>query len=458
MMLLSEATTAMNGRFFGQDCQFTSVGTDSRKIVKGQLFVALKGENFDGHDYAAQAIAQGAAAALIENSQLSLAPAIVVEDTYIALGMLAKYWRNKFSIPLVAITGSNGKTTVKEMIASILSVKANSEHAIHATSGNLNNHIGLPLTLLKLRATHQYSVIEMGMNHLGEIDYLTGIAKPTVAVINNAGSAHIGELGSRGNIAQAKGEIFAGLTDDGVAVINADDEYADYWKSLNKGKKIVTFAMRKPADVKAAYQEKSGLSMMSLTTLHGEVNFKLSVLGAHNISNALAASAVAVALGVENADIARGLENFSAVKGRLQRKSGFNKALLIDDTYNANPDSMKAAIDVLASQSGEKILVLGDMGELGADAKQLHMEIGAYAKAAGLNKLYCLGELSHEMVRGFGEGAKHYATPVAIADAIKPLLSKGDVVLIKGSRFMKMERVVDLLEEKLNEAVILENQ
>ena len=458
MMLLSEATTAMNGRFFGQDRQFTSVGTDSRKVVKDQLFVALKGENYDGHDYAAQAIAQGAAAALIANSQLSLAPAIVVEDTYVALGTLAQYWRDKFSIPLVAITGSNGKTTVKEMIASILSVKANSEHAIHATSGNLNNHIGLPLTLLKLRKTHQYSVIEMGMNHLGEIDYLTRIAKPTVAIINNAGSAHIGELGSRGNIAQAKGEIFAGLTDSGVAVINADDEYADYWIALNKGKKIVTFAMRKPADVKATYQEKSGLSIVNLTTPHGGISFKLNVLGTHNISNALAASAVAVALGIANTDIVRGLENFSAVKGRLQRKSGLNKALLIDDTYNANPDSMKAAIDVLASQSGEKILVLGDMGELGADAKQLHMDIGAYAKAAGLKKLYCLGELSYEMVRGFGEGAKHYATPVAIADAIKPLLSKGDVVLIKGSRFMKMERVVDLLEEKLNEAVILENQ
>jgi UDP-N-acetylmuramoyl-tripeptide--D-alanyl-D-alanine ligase len=458
MMLLSEATTAMNGRFFGQDRQFTSVGTDSRKVVKDQLFVALKGENYDGHDYAAQAIAQGAAAALIANSQLSLAPAIVVEDTYVALGTLAQYWRDKFSIPLVAITGSNGKTTVKEMIASILSVKANSEHAIHATSGNLNNHIGLPLTLLKLRKTHQYSVIEMGMNHLGEIDYLTRIAKPTVAIINNAGSAHIGELGSRGNIAQAKGEIFAGLTDSGVAVINADDEYADYWISLNKGKKIVTFAMRKPADVKATYQEKSGLSIVNLTTPHGGISFKFNVLGTHNISNALAASAVAVALGIANTDIVRGLENFSAVKGRLQRKSGLNKALLIDDTYNANPDSMKAAIDVLASQSGEKILVLGDMGELGADAKQLHMDIGAYAKAAGLKKLYCLGELSYEMVRGFGEGAKHYATPVAIADAIKPLLSEDNVVLIKGSRFMKMERVVDLLEENLNEAVILEKQ
>ena len=458
MMQLSEATNVMNGRFFGKDSQFTSVGTDSRSITKGQLFVALKGENFDGHDYAAQALQQGAAAVLISNSKSNLAPAIVVEDTYLALGALASYWRKKFSIPVVAVTGSNGKTTVKEMISAILAVKTNSVAAIHATTGNLNNHIGLPLTLLKLRTMHQFSVLEMGMNHLGEIDYLTHIAKPTVAVINNAGSAHIGELGSRGNIAKAKGEIFAGLSDDGVAVINADDDYSDYWQSLNKGKKIVTFAMSKPADVKATYQENGGLSIVNLTTPYGEISFKLNVLGAHNISNALAASAVALALGVANADIARGLENFSGVKGRLQRKVGLNNAVLIDDTYNANPDSMKAAIDVLAQQSGKKILVLGDMGELGADARRLHLEIGAYAKAAGLKKLYCLGELSKEMVSGFGVGSAHYATPKAIAEAIKSSLTEDDVVLIKGSRFMKMERVVDLLEEKLNEVILLEDR
>lgn len=448
MMLLSEAANAISATFVGQDAKFTSVGTDSRNVTKGQLFIALKGENFDGHDYAAQALAQGAAAALVSNSTLGLAPAIVVKDTYQALGALAKYWRAKFAMPVIAITGSNGKTTVKEMITAILAAKAGSVYAIHATVGNLNNHIGLPLTLLKLRATHQFSVLEMGMSHLGEIEYLTHIAKPNVAVINNAGTAHIGEVGSRDNIAKAKGEIFAGLSDDGVAVINADDDFAGYWKSLSAGKKMITFGLKSNADVTAKFEENAGLSQVHLTTPQGGVSFNLAVLGAHNISNALAASAVAVALGITNAEIARGLSGFGAVKGRLQRKAGLQGAVVIDDTYNANPDSMKAAIDVLANMAGQKILVLGDMGELGADASNMHAEVGAYAKFAGLANLYCLGELSAEMVRGFGAGAQQYATPEAIAEAVKPLLSQGVTVLVKGSRFMKMERVVDLLEEK----------
>ncbi|MDO9206400.1 UDP-N-acetylmuramoyl-tripeptide--D-alanyl-D-alanine ligase [Methylotenera sp.] len=473
MMLLSEAANAIQAKLYGQDAMFTNVGTDSRNVTKGQLFVALKGENFDGHDFAAKAIEQGAAAVLVSSPTLGVEPAILVEDTYQALGALAAYWRSRFAIPFVAVTGSNGKTTVKEMIAAILAEKTGSHEVIHATVGNLNNHIGLPLTLLKLRAIHQFSVLEMGMSHLGEIEYLTRIAKPNVAVVNNAGTAHIGEMGSRENIAKAKGEIFAGLSDDGVAVINADDEYASYWKSLNSGKKIVTFGLNviglnagslnasglnKPADVSATYEEMDALSQVHLTTPQGRISFKLDVLGAHNISNALAASAVAVALGISNADIARGLSSFSGVKGRLQRKPGLNGAVLIDDTYNANPDSMKAAIDVLAHQAGEKILILGDMGELGADAKRMHAEIGTYAKNAGLRSLHCLGALSVEMARGFGAGANHYASPEDVAKVIKPLLSQDATVLVKGSRFMKMERVVDLLEEKLNETAVMQKK
>lgn len=468
MMLLSEATNALkmqglHAKLIGKDAEFTSVGTDSRNVSKGQLFVALKGDHFDGHNYAAQAMMQGAAAVLICKPDLTVEPAIVVDDTYLALGALAAYWREKFAIPLIALTGSNGKTTVKEMIISILAVKAGGMEKIHATVGNLNNHIGLPLTLLKLRNTHQYSVLEMGMNHLGEIDYLTRIAKPTVALINNAGTAHIGEVGSRDNIAKAKGEIFAGLSDGGVAVINVDDDYATYWKSLNSDKKIVTFGLKpvdssQQVDVSATYEVINGLSILNLTTPQGDMHIQLNILGTHNISNALAASAVAVALGISNADIARGLESFYGVKGRLQRKTGLHQSILIDDTYNANPDSMKAAIDVLAQQAGEKILVLGDMGELGTEAKRLHKEIGAYAKTAGLTKLYCLGELSLEMGRGFGEGAQNYATPTAIVENIKPLLNADTTVLIKGSRFMKMERVVDLLEEKINEKIVMGNR
>ncbi len=448
MMLLSEAAMAINAKLFGKDAEFTGVGTDSRDVTKGQLFVALKGENFDGHDYAALAIEQGAAAVLVSNPSLGVKPAIVVDDTYQALGALASYWRAKFAIPFVAITGSNGKTTVKEMITAILAAKTGDIDDIHATVGNLNNHIGLPLTLLKLRAKHQFSVLEMGMNHFGEINYLTSIAKPTVAIINNAGTAHIGEMGSRYNIAKAKGEIFAGLSDEGVAIINADDDFANYWKSLNLSKKVLTFGLKKHADLTAIFEEKEGVSQVHLTTPQGKVSFKLAVLGEHNISNALAASAVAFSLGVSNQDIAKGLRGFGAVKGRLQCKAGLNGLMIIDDSYNANPDSMKAAIDVLAKLAGKKILVLGDMAELGIEAKKMHAEIGAYAKSAGLASLFCLGELSIEMVRGFGAGAYQFSTPEAVAEAIKPISNKGVTVLVKGSRFMKMERIVDLLLEK----------
>ena len=458
MMQLSAASLAMHGSLIGDDSAFDCVGTDSRAVRPGQLFVALKGEHFDGHDYAEQALEQGAAGVVLEKNTANLSPAIVVADSYLALGQLAAHWRAKFAIPVVAITGSNGKTTVKEMLSAILAVKAGGMASIHATVGNLNNHIGLPLTMLKLRDSHQFAVLEMGMNHLGEIAYLSDLAKPTLALINNAGTAHLGELGSRDKIAQAKGEVFAGLAANGVALINADDDYAAYWRALNAGKKIVSFGLDQAADVQASYQEKDGGYAVRLRTPAGEVAFALPVMGIHNVRNALAASAAAYALGVSNADIATGLAGFSAVKGRLQNKMAIHGARLIDDTYNANPDSMKAAIDVLANQTGEKILVLGDMGELGADAARMHREVGEYAKAKGLKQLYCLGELSLEMVQGFGVGARHFDDAAALAEVIKPQLSAQVTVLVKGSRFMKMERVVDLLDEKNNQTSLLENQ
>lgn len=454
MMYLSEAATALNAKLIGADTRFDSVGSDSRNIEAGQLFVALKGANFDGNTFAAEAINKGAAAVLVTDAATDARPALVVDDTRLALGELAKYWRSKFSAPVIAITGSNGKTTTKEMLTAILSAATGDAKKVHATYGNLNNDIGLPLTLLKIKPGHQYVVAEMGMNHLGEIDYLTHIAKPDVALIINAGTAHIGELGSRENIAKAKGEIFAGLQDGGVAVINADNEFAGYWQTLNAKRKVVTFGLSHPADVTATYQEQAGISLMDLTTPDGAVSFKLKVQGVHNISNALAASATAFALGISNADIAKGLENFGGVYGRLERKAAMHDAVLIDDTYNANPDSMKAAIDVLAKLAGEKILVLGDMGELGADAKKMHVEIGAYAKAAGLNRLYCLGELSAEMAGGFGAGAKHFDSPEAIAREVLPQLNSNSTVLVKGSRFMRMERVVDLLAAKKQQGVL----
>lgn len=448
MMHLSEAAQALNAKLLGPDIAFSSVGSDSRNIQPGQLFVAIKGEKFDGNVYAAEAIAKGAAAVIVSDNATLARPALVVEDTRMALGQLASYWRSKFTMPLVAVTGSNGKTTTKEMLTAILAVAAGDAHKVHATYGNLNNDIGLPLTLLKIAPWHAYVVAEMGMNHLGEIDYLTRLAKPNVAVINNANTAHIGELGSRENIARAKGEIFSGLQADGIAVINADNDFADYWRGLNAGKKIVTFGLHTPADISATYHEETGVSHVMLTTPQGQVSVALKVEGVHNISNALAASAAAYALGIGNADIAAGLQRFGGVYGRLERKAAINGAALIDDTYNANPDSMKAAIDVLAKQAGEKLLVLGDMGELGADAAHMHAEIGLYAKAVGLKRLFCLGNSSQEMVRAFGSGAQHFDTPEALAAAVQQYLDNNSTVLIKGSRFMRMERVVSLLVAK----------
>lgn len=448
MMRLSEFASALDATLLGDDAAFCSVGSDSRNIEVGQLFVALKGVNFDGNAYASDAINQGAAAVLVSDAATAARPALVVSDTRLALGKLAKYWRSKFNAPVIGVTGSNGKTTTKEMLTAILAAATGGVEKVHATYGNLNNDIGLPLTLLRIRPGHEYVVAEMGMNHLGEIDYLTHIATPNVAVINNANTAHIGELGSRENIARAKGEIFAGLQDGGVAVINADNDFAGYWHTLNTGRKVVTFGLHNDADVTATYQEQAGVTRVNLSTPNGQVSFELKVEGVHNISNALAASATAYALGISNADIARGLQSFGGVYGRLERKAAANGAVLIDDTYNANPDSMRAAIDVLAKQAGEKILVLGDMGELGSDAEKMHEEIGAYAKAAGLERLYCLGDLSAATVRGFGAGAELLATPEAIAGKVLPQLDNKKTVLVKGSRFMRMERVVKLLAAK----------
>ena len=467
MILLSEVAKAVNGQLLGvnlgTDIDLQSIGTDSRNIVKNQLFIAIKGEHFDGNTFASDAIKQGAAAVLVSDANTQARPAVVVKDTRLALGALAKYWRNQFALPLVAVTGSNGKTTVKEMIVAILKA---ANKSVLATQGNLNNDIGMPMTLLNLNNKHDVAVIEMGMSHLGEIDYLTRIAQPTIALINNAGTAHIGELGSRENIAKAKGEIFTGLSNNGIALINADDDHADYWKSLNVGKTIITFGLNRPADISAVFVEKAGLSEVQLSTPNGSVSFNLAVLGKHNISNALAASAAAVALGVTNADIARGLSGMQAVYGRLQRKEGFNGAVLIDDTYNANPDSMRAAINVLASQKSIQqpttIFVMGDMGELGENTLQMHAEVGLYAMQKGIQQFFTFGDLSAKASQAFGaqdKGAQHFSSLESLVDALKAKMKPGVTVLVKGSRFMKMERVVkEILGKEILVSEILEEK
>jgi UDP-N-acetylmuramoyl-tripeptide--D-alanyl-D-alanine ligase len=447
MMLLSQLAQVLGATLVGEDVRFSAVSSDSRAIKAGDLFVALHGDNFDGSAFVASAAQGGAVAALVNKANyragsVSPCPVLLVEDTRLALGRLAAHWRAQFAIPLVAVTGSNGKTTVKEMLAAILREAAGHADAVLATQGNLNNDIGMPLTLLKLRASHRYAVIEMGMNHAGEIDYLTRLACPDVAIVNNASGAHLAGLGSVEAVARAKGEIFAGLSEQGTAVINADDVYAPLWREKAGKRAIIEFGLEKKVAVHAQWQPQDYGARIEANTPQGAFTANLQVPGVHNVRNALAASAAALALNIPLAAIASGLENFSGVAGRLQRKAALQGAVMIDDTYNANPASMRAALKVLAHASGKKILVLGDMGELGSDAAQLHGEIGAEARRMGINKLLALGELSAHAVEEFGTGARHFEHIEDMLSRLEKELDADTTVLVKGSRFMRMERVV----------------
>ena len=444
MLNLRETANALGAELAGNGgIAFERVTTDSRDIQLGDLFVALKGEKFDGHDYIDAALAQGAVAVLA--SEPGAGNRILVADTLKALGQLAAFWRSRFAAtPIVGVTGSNGKTTVKEMIASILAVHVGAD-AVHATRGNLNNHIGLPLTLLGMRAEHRYVIAEMGMSDFGEIDYLTRIAQPDVAVITNAGAAHLEQLGSVEGVARAKGEIFAGLRSGGSAVINADDVYAALWAQLAAGHKQQTFGLN-CAEVRANHIQstESGHDFLLEVPKH-DIRVALAVPGLHNVRNAAAAAAVALELGLPLNTIASGLEAYRGVKGRLEIKTAFNGAALIDDSYNANPDSMRAAIDVLAAKSGKTMLVLGDMGEVGSDAPQRHFEIGAYAKEKGISALYTLGAQMAEAAKAYG--STHYSSLDELVAALRAQISADATVLVKGSRFMQMERVIKALQE-----------
>jgi len=450
MLTLSATAAVLAGRHHGRDLEYTSVGSDSRVVVPGMLFVALRGERFDGHDFVADVLAQGAAGALVAHDFAAAhpeLPLVAVADTRLALGALAAHWRGRFRLPLIGVTGSNGKTTVKEMCAAILRADFG-QNAVLATTGNLNNDIGLPLTLLKLRASHHAAVIEMGMNHAGEIDYLTRLARPTVALVNNAQRAHLAGLGSVEAVARAKGEIFAGLDASGVAVVNADDPHAALWRELAGTRPVLSFGFAAKADVRGAWAPHGFGGELTLTAPQGTETFHLPTPGEHNARNALAAAAACLAAGVPLAPVARGLSGYAGVKGRLQRKAGIHCALVIDDSYNANPDSMRAAIDVLATLPGRRVFVMGDMGEVGDAAGQLHSEIGGHAKSMGIDHLLALGEKSVAAVHDFDGGGAHFASAEALVAALAPLMDKDTTVLVKGSRFMRMERVV---------AAILEN-
>ncbi|CAG4884110.1 UDP-N-acetylmuramoyl-tripeptide:D-alanyl-D-alanine ligase [Georgfuchsia toluolica] len=452
MMRISEAAALLGARTANADMTFTSVFSDSRAIVKDGLFIALRGERFDGHDFVAAAIAQGAAAAMVDEKWAAAhaddkLPLLVVDDTRLGLGQLAAAWRTRFAIPLIAITGSNGKTTVKDMCAAIMAAHLGEDQVL-ATGGNFNNDIGLPLTLLQLRERHRAAVIEMGMNHAGEISYLTRIARPTVALINNAQRAHLEGLSSLANVARAKGEIFEGLDRDGVAIINADDPHAAIWRELAAGQRMQSFGLDRAADIGATVQCAQLRSHMTLHTPLGDAGFELQLAGRHNVLNALAAAAACLAAGAPLAAVVKGLAGYRGAKGRLQRKAGKHGAVLIDDTYNANPDSMRAAIDVLAQLPGKRLFVMGDMGEVGAAGGQFHDELGGYAKSQGIDRLYCLGSLAVAAAHNFGQHGTHFERIEDLVKAVRQELDANTTVLIKGSRFMRMERIVDALLAK----------
>jgi UDP-N-acetylmuramoyl-tripeptide--D-alanyl-D-alanine ligase len=438
MMSLALAAEAIKGTLRGRDAVFTGVSTDTRTLKKNDLFVAIQGPHHDGHHYLAEAINAGAAGALLGREISTALPYVLAADSRRALGDLAAFWRKQFEIPLIAVTGSNGKTTVKEMLASILWRRGRG----CVTQGNLNNDIGMPLTLLKLRKEDVYAVIEMGMNHKGEIHYLTLLARPNVAVITNASEAHLAGLGSVEDVARAKGEIFAGLTSGGTAVINADDPHCALWRQLAKPHRVLTFGLERGADVSATYTLARGGSNVHIDTPEGAVDVRLPLLGRHNVLNALAASTAALAAGTPLKDIAPALAKLKAVAGRLEVKEGVSGACVIDDTYNANPASLAAGLQVLKDFGGERVLVLGDMGELGAQAPALHERVGELAGTLGIQRLYGVGELARNAVNKFGRGGRHFETPAALIDALHECMHSDMTVLVKGSRAMKMERIV----------------
>ena len=440
---LDELAAATGGVVLGARAGVCGVTSDTRAIAPGDLFVALKGERFDGHDYVQDAARKGAAAALVERrvgAEREI-PQVVVPDAKRGLGAIAAWWRQRFPTPLAALTGSNGKTTVKEMIASILTAHCGGRDAVLATEGNLNNDIGVPLMLLRLRERHRYAVIEMGMNHLGEIDYLTRMASPTVAQVTNAQRAHIGILGSIEAIAQAKGEVYAGVKPNGIALVNEDDAFAAYWKQLNKDRRVLTFGTKDTADVRGLLEG----GQVRFVTPTDAFAVTLQVPGEHNARNAIAACAAAVALDIAPRSIQSGLAAYAGTKGRLQSRAGVNGARVIDDSYNANPESMKAAIRVLAESPGRKVFVMGDMGELGEAGAPMHAEVGAFARGAGIDRLLALGPLSMHAAEAFGEGGSHYADIEALFAAARAEASAGTTILVKGSRFMQMERAVERL-------------
>ncbi len=461
MMDTATAARAIAAVLTGPNVSFNRVATDSRALHEGDLFVALKGERFDGHDFVARAFQEGAVAAVVAADRAgslarhSRGSLLAVADPLAALGGLAAFWRRRFVLPVVAVVGSNGKTTVKEMIAAILRAEFGNE-AVLATAGNFNNQVGLPLTVLGLRAAHRVAVFEIGMNHPGETAALTGIAQPTIALINNAQREHQEFMQSVADVAAEHAAALNALPADGVAAFNADDDYAPFWNGVvarrnaeGAGIAVRDFGLLAPAAVSARCRSEPWGSTVDVETSGGAVSFELRAPGRHNVANAVAAIAAATAAGASLAAAQRALSAFRPLAGRLEAKIAAEGAALIDDTYNANPDSVRAAIAVLARAGGKRWLVLGDMGEVGDQGVAFHREIGEYARAAGIDRLLTTGELAAHAVASFGPGGEHFGDIESLIAATGAKLHANGAtrvtLLVKGSRFMRMERVVAAL-------------
>ncbi len=435
---LSEVANMAQGELQGDDVAITAISTDTRNLHKGDLFVALEGDRFDGHEFIDGSVEQAAQAVLVHKPVATKLPQVLVDDTLKGLSRWAQAWKNKVDPKLIAVTGSNGKTTVKQMLSNVLSRVGSTCY----TQGNFNNHIGVPLTLLTLREKNRFAVIEMGANHFGEIDHLSRLAEPDIVIITNAGPAHLEGFGSVAGVAQAKGEIINGVKSSGVAVLNADDNHIEVWLEKAKRLKTITFGFSVSANVRGEIKQNNTLSVSAW----GEVlDINLPLPGKHNASNALAVIAASYELGVGLQDIKQGLESADQVKGRLQYKAGIAGSTVMDDTYNANPASLQAAIEVLCSQQKEPWLVLGDMGELGIEAEAIHAQIGAQAKSAGVKKLFGLGVLAKHAVKSFGEDGFHFNQHEVLGKVLSNQVNSGCCILVKGSRAMHMEDVVNYL-------------
>jgi UDP-N-acetylmuramoyl-tripeptide--D-alanyl-D-alanine ligase len=443
---LLDTAQALGGTLIGQDVRYSVVSSDSRTLSPGALFVALRGPNFDGAEFVAAAATRGANGALVERPMPVPLAQIVVPDVLHALQRLGTTWRADFNIPIVGVAGSNGKTTAKEMTAAILSRMG----ACMATHGNLNNHIGVPLTLMRLEPAHRSAVVEMGANRIGDVAELVKLARPTVGLITNAGAEHLEGFGDLDGVARGEGEMVACLEPDATAIINADDPYAGYWRSVASAGRIQTFGVHVPADFMAknavqAVERGEFATRFTLTCPLGDRPILLRAGGAHNIANALAAAAAASAAGASLEDIAAGLADFRAVSGRLQLKAGPRDSWIIDDTYNANPSSVRAGLEVLRSLSGQTWLVLADMAELGEHTSDSHAHIGSYARDCGVRRLFAMGPQSSRAVETFGAGGEWFADADSLIRRLQVELAPGVTVLIKGSRVNRLERVVQAL-------------